>query len=131
MRSLSKFYCVDPIMAKEAGYQHNSSCSLENFVFSELKRRYKEIWYWHSKNKFEIDFIVKDKMGDLIAFQVTESIKEDKTKERELRAITDSFKEIDIKKAFIITEFEFGEEKIGSDFIKIIPFYRWALDKRL
>jgi predicted AAA+ superfamily ATPase len=130
LRSLSKFFCVDPIMAKEVGYHDTTSSYwiLENLVFNVLKKRYREIWYWHSKEGFEVDFVAKEKDGELHAYQVASSIKNQETRERELRALSSAIKEIKATKCSIITEFEHEEIRNSDRVINVIPFYLWSLD---
>jgi uncharacterized protein len=129
LRSLSKFYAVDPILAKKSGIHYSSTnyWILENFVFLELVRRFDYIWYWHSEKKYEVDFIVKDKEGELYAFQVAQSVADSETKQRELRAIEAAYDELKIKGAHIITESEYDTFQIGGKKVEALPFYRWAL----
>ena len=129
LRSISKFYAVDPVLAKVSGYHSSNSdyWILENFVYLELKKRYREVWYWHSKDKFELDFVAKADNGDLHGYQVAISISDNKTKERELRAIYAGFEEIKLDKATIITESELDMLLVKEKKVDVIPFYRWAI----
>jgi hypothetical protein len=131
LRSLSKFYCVDPLMAKQVGY-HNSDSSywiVENLVFIALKRRYREIWYWQSKEKYEVDFVAKASTGELHAYQVSVSLQNAKARERELRALQAARNELKVTECFVITEYE--EEAITNSTgqISVAPFYKWALER--
>lgn len=129
LRSLSKFFCVDPVLAQTCGY-HGGDVGywkLENLVFNTLIKIYKEIWYWTSKSGHEIDFVVKEKDGSLTGFQVAYSLTDEKTKLREIRAIEDGFKELKLKSAFIITDNEFEEISIYKNHVQVVPFYRWCL----
>ena len=67
---------------------------LENIVFLELKRRYDRVWIGKNREK-EIDFVIKEREG-YIYFQVSLSVRNEKTKERELSAfnIKDNYQKI-------------------------------------
>jgi predicted AAA+ superfamily ATPase len=67
---------------------------LENIVFLELKRRYDRVWIGKNREK-EIDFVIKEREG-YIYFQVALSVRNEKTKERELAAfnIKDNYQKI-------------------------------------
>lgn len=59
---------------------------LENIIFLELKRRYDDVWVGKNNNG-EIDFVVKDESGSLAYYQVAQTIRDDKTRHRELSAL--------------------------------------------
>ena len=67
---------------------------LENIVFLELKRRYDKVWIGKNREK-EIDFVIKEREG-YVYFQVALSVRNEKTKERELSAfnIKDNYRKI-------------------------------------
>lgn len=58
---------------------------LENVVYLELLRRGNNVWIGKS-NEYEIDFVCKDKEGYVQYYQVSVSMRNESTKERELRA---------------------------------------------
>lgn len=129
IRSLSKFYAIDPILAQQNGYHHSAGSSwiLENQVLVELKRRYSEIYYWHSRKNYEVDFIIREKDGSLKAIQVATTLENPETKERELRGLSSAFTELGVNEAEIITESESGEFEVETHLVKAIPFYKWAI----
>jgi predicted AAA+ superfamily ATPase len=59
---------------------------LENLIFLELKRRHEDVWVGKT-NGGEIDFVVKTESGGLAYYQVALSIRDEKTKRRELSAL--------------------------------------------
>ena len=67
---------------------------LENIVFLELKRRYDRVWIGKNREK-EIDFVIKEREG-YIYFQVSLTVRDEKTKERELSAfnVKDNYQKI-------------------------------------
>ena len=87
LRSHPKFYAVDPLLARESGFFAGNTeyWILENHVANELLRRGYELFYWKSAKGYEVDFIARDKKGQLSAIQVALSFDSEKTVERELR----------------------------------------------
>ena len=67
---------------------------LENIVFLELKRRYDKVWIGKNREK-EIDFVIKEREG-YVYYQVALSVRDEKTRERELSAfyIKDNYPKI-------------------------------------
>src|SRR5580692_8485842 len=60
---------------------------LENIVYLELRRRYKELFYYKTEDNLEVDFLVREGTKITLLVQVTESLKDPKTREREYRAL--------------------------------------------
>ena len=86
LQTFNKFYVADTgfllaILGRNA--QINRGYLLENLVFIELKRRYKEI-YIGKVLKTECDFICKDDKGLIAYYQVSLTVREQKTLDREL-----------------------------------------------
>ena len=86
LQTLNKFYIADTglllaILGRNA--QINRGRLLENLVFIELKRRYKEI-YIGKVLQTECDFICKDNNGLVAYYQVSLTVREQKTLDREL-----------------------------------------------
>ena len=86
LQTLNKFYVADTglllaILGRNA--QINRGYLLENLVFIELKRRYKEI-YIGKVLQIECDFVCKDDKGLIAYYQISLTVREQKTLEREL-----------------------------------------------
>jgi predicted AAA+ superfamily ATPase len=86
LQTLNKFYVADTgfllaILGRNA--QINRGHLLENLVFIELKRRYKEI-YIGKVLQTECDFVCKDDKGLIAYYQVSLTVREQKTLDREL-----------------------------------------------
>jgi predicted AAA+ superfamily ATPase len=76
---------------------------LETAVFLHLRRRTEDIYYYHTVVGKEVDFITLSAAGQLKLFQVSLSLKESKTKERELSALIEAMKELNVSEGTIIT----------------------------
>ena len=126
-QTLKKFYLFDNwyLNAISFGFSDNFWKLLENAVFSELYRRYKDNIFF-LKNWSETDFVVNEK--EKIAFQVCYNLNNENYN-REIKWCQDSMKKFNIKKSYLIT-FE-QEENIVINWynIVVIPFYKWVLER--
>ena len=98
-----KFYTIDIALSEAIlgkSYQDHGK-KIENIVFLELKRRDKEIYYIKAPN-YEVDFLIREgrTLSELI--QVSWSLDDEKTKNREVKALILAAKEYKIKKLLII-----------------------------
>jgi len=96
---------------------------LENLVFIELKRRYQSEIYFYKRN-IETDFYIPDK--DLL-IQVSYSIHDYNSREREIKALQNSMNEFNIGEAYIITYNEEEEINAKNKIIYAIPYWKWVL----
>lgn len=103
----------------------------ENACFLELIRCYKEgIYYWKdSRHQREVDFVIKEGLRPVQLIQVSYSIEEEKTKEREVMALLEAMKEFKLKHGLIITQEYEAEEKVNNKKIKFMPLWKWLLMK--
>jgi hypothetical protein len=125
-----KVYCIDNGIIESIAFQFskNKGKFLENLVFVELKRRYKEIYYYRTKNNLEVDFLIKDKKKAKILIQVTEGIDDKKVKHREINSLVSAMEELKINNALVLTED--SEEKIKKDnkVVMVKPIYKWLIE---
>ena len=94
MKSPKKVYFVDNGLVSHIGFNfsNNFGQKLENAVYVELRRREKEIFYFHDKG--ECDFVIREGKDIVAAYQVTVSLKDEKTRKRVedgLKAAMDAF----------------------------------------
>lgn len=91
LKTGDKYYVCDLGLRKYLlGEVRDRGKILENIVFLELKRRGYQIYIGKNDDK-EVDFVIKDNDG-LKYIQVAESIRDEKTRERELASL-DSIKD--------------------------------------
>lgn len=88
---------------------------LENQVYLDLRRQGKEIFYYNTKEGYEIDFVTVDKAGEREVIQVTWDMSDPKTAEKEQRALKQAEKELEIK-GRIITSREYAIEGLNRFF---------------
>ncbi len=125
-----KVYCIDNGLANSISFRFSKDYGkfLENLVFLELKRRKKEIYYYKTKNGLEVDFLIRkeNKIENLI--QVTKSLGDFKTKEREIKSLVAAMEELKIKNGLILTEDEEDLIKDSGATITVLPIYKWLLE---
>lgn len=126
----SKVYSIDAALSNSIAFKFSQDLghTYENIVFIELLRKNYQIFYWRSKKDKEVDFVIKRGLKIDEAIQVSVSLKEKKTREREIEGLLSANEELDVKKLSVITEDEEGEEIIGKIKITIIPLWKWLLD---
>ncbi|RMD86192.1 MAG: ATP-binding protein [Candidatus Dadabacteria bacterium] len=123
-----KVYVIDTGLINAVAFKVSKDLGrlYENAVFVELKRRGKEVYYW--KNKYECDFLVKEKGKVKEVLQVCFEIREE-NKEREINGLIEAMEEFKLKEGLIITgDFE-GEEKIKGKKIVYKPLWKWLLQR--
>jgi len=112
------------LSAVEFSVSENKGKLLENMVALELIKSGKDIFYF--KNNYECDFIIRDK-NVFSCIQVAYELKNNDTKERELRGLNEACQFLGIKKGTIITFDEYEEIKYNEIDITICPVYKYFL----
>jgi len=115
-------------MAKILGFRTSDDLGrmLENIVFLQLKRKNYEI-YFH-KDKYECDFLIRDRTNISKAIQVTNNLDENNYK-REINGLLDALHKYKLKEGLILTSEH--EEEIIENKKKIIikPIWKWLLEQ--
>ena len=120
LKSLNKYYVTDMGMRNYLlGYKNADRGSiLENIVYLELRRRGYKIFIGKVDNG-EIDFVVF-KGSDIIYIQVAESIKDEKTFEREIKPLKLA-KDYN-KRVILTTDYDINTSYDGIKHINIFDF---------
>lgn len=123
-----KIYSIDTGLANAVAFKFsdNIGANLENVIFIELKRRGKEIFYFRDKK--ECDFVVRRGLKIIEAIQVSQSLADPKTAEREIEGLLEAMEKFKLKTGLIITESQEEERKINGKRIKIVPAWKWLLE---
>lgn len=106
-RSMRKIYAIDHAMVHAlcAPFSDNNGPQLENMVYLALRRHTSDIYYYKTQKNNEVDFLVNHH-GKKALIQVCADMSDEKTKNRELRALEEAMHETGIKQAYVITEFQ-------------------------
>jgi len=129
----SKIYCIDAALSNSISFKfsRNMGHIYENIVFLELLRRNKELYYWKSKKGKEVDFVIKEGLGITEAIQVCFSLEDERTRQRELQALTEVKYELRAERLTVITDDEESTIPVelprGQGEINIIPLWKWLL----
>ncbi len=137
LRSPRKVYIVDNgfIEAKSVRISNDTGKLMENLVFTELIKEglspNQELFYYKTRNRREVDFIVKNGIKVKKIIQVSLWNDDEKLKERELKAIFEASEELSCDELIIITgDFE-GELEYKKKVIKLIPLSKWLFNEKV
>jgi hypothetical protein len=127
--SEKKIYIVDNglINAISFNISENRGKLLENAVFMQMNSMDLEVFFY--KNIKECDFILVKKNGKPEVYQVSYDLTYPETRKREFDGILDACRFFGFKKGTVITASEELETNYNGIFIKVVPFYKWALSE--
>ena len=110
-----KIYAIDNGMVHANTFNaiKNDGRSLENVVFLDLRRRGDKIYYYTTKEGYEVDFLSKTTEGKLHLYQVAYEMIDEKTKAREMRALKAAEKELGVK-GIMITKDNYPDWVLGG-----------------
>ncbi len=121
-----KIYSIDTGMVRSLGFysSEDSGRLFENIVFLELHKKYGELFYYKSKTGHEVDFLSRK---NHLLFQACIDFEDKEVRQRELRGLIESAKELGWKQGQILTlnqEEEFEQDDIR---ITVLPLQSWIL----
>lgn len=122
-----KVYFIDNAIINKVGFNatDNMGQLLENLVFIQLKRQNKEVYY--HDDGVECDFIVREDGHIISAFQVTHSLSDLKTRQREINGLLSALNAYNLSEGMILTADETEELTIEGKKIVICPTWKWLL----
>jgi len=121
-----KIYIIDPSFFNILGvnFKDNFGRIFENILFIELKRRFKEIFYFQEKN--ECDFIIKEGIKIIYAIQACYYLNKE-NREREINGLIEAMEKFKLTEGLILTFEQEEEIKVGGKKIKVLPIWKWFL----
>ena len=119
-----KVYSVDNGLSNinSSSFSEDKGKMLENLVFVNLRRKYKNIFYFQERG--ECDFVIKEGTKITRAIQVCYNLNED-NKEREINGIKSALRKFDLKEGVILTDDIDDNFTIDNKKIKVIPVWKW------
>ena len=122
-----KIYTIDTGLrnAIALNFSKNLGQNIENIVYLELKRRQKKVFFYKTRDNYEVDFIVHEDPALLI--QVSYTMYDEETAEREKRALLSAMNELKTASGTIITyneEFTINE---NNKEIRVIPLWKFLM----
>lgn len=126
--SSSKIYSLDNSFLKTVAFNfsENRGRRLENLVLIQLLRKNNEIYY--HLDKYECDFLIKEKLKICSAIQVSLHLNNPLTKKREINGLLDAMKNYNLKTGLILTLEEEEIIKIKNKKIIVKPVWKWLLE---
>ncbi len=123
-----KVYSIDNGMVNvnSSSFSEDKGKMLENLVFINLRKNYKDIFYFQEKG--ECDFVIKEGTKITQSIQVCYELNED-NKEREIKGLTEALVKFNIKEGLILTHNQEDEFKQDGFKIKVVPVWKWLLEK--
>ncbi|MBI2676013.1 MAG: ATP-binding protein [Candidatus Aenigmarchaeota archaeon] len=125
-----KAYFIDNsfITLFSSKFSKNKGRLYENLVFVELKRRSKKFYYWLSRQKEEVDFVILDGLKVKQLMQVSTDMDDLETRKRETKALLKASKELRCSNLIVITEDLDRKERLKGKTIVYRPLWKWLLD---
>ena len=137
--SNKKTYCYDNgfYQAKAFHFSEERGRLLENIVASALRKRSfydgSKVFYWKNREQEEVDFAIQQGTEVVELIQVCWSSDKSRTREREIRALLKSSKELNCKNLLVITYDEESHEKFNwygfEGEIEFVPAWKWLQNK--
>jgi len=123
-----KCFVIDNGLRTAVAFQFNADLGqlLENMVYIDLRRHCSEIYFYKTRENYEIDFLVDSPQYKLI--QVCYSTADKKTMQREIRSLEKVMSELKIKESYLLTYNEEDTYKTGDSIIYIKPVWKWVLN---
>ncbi|MBI4452221.1 ATP-binding protein [Candidatus Woesearchaeota archaeon] len=123
-----KVYSIDNGMSNvnSASFSEDKGKMLENMVFINLRKLFKDIFYFQGKN--ECDFVAKEGTKITKAIQVCYSLDED-NKDREIKGLMEALNKFNLKEGLILTYNQDDEIRAESKRVIVKPVWRWLLGK--
>ena len=123
-----KIYAIDNgfIEVVSFSFSENYGRFLENMVFLAIKQLGHEIYYHQGKH--ECDFVVKSGRKVIEVVQVAKRL-DNNNEKRELAGLLEAMEKFKLKTGLIITESQEEERKIDGKKIKIVPAWKWLLER--
>ncbi len=129
--NVKKVYCIDHsmVISVAPGILENRGHLLENLIFIHIRRCTEEIYYYRTAKAQEVDFLWLDNHKNKHLVQVCFSLNDPLTRKREISLLIQAMEELDLRESTIVTMDEEDVMEEGDKRIKIIPAWKYLLDK--
>ena len=129
LRASKKIYCIDNGLTASAAFSFSANIGryLENMVFCSFLQAEQKVYYYKTKNGLEVDFFRPDAIGSEKLLQVCADMQNEKTRQRECRALFKAFEELDLEGGIIVTMDEEDKIEKNGKIIRIVPAWKYFL----
>ena len=105
---------------------------MENTVYLELLRKTNmrpllSFYYWKTQQRWEVDFVVKERDRVIQLIQVTYVSNREEINSREIRSLLKASEELSCDDLLVITWDYEGTEEKGGKVINFIPLWKWLV----
>lgn len=120
-----KIYAIDNgfVYANTTAFTEDSGRLLENHVYLELRKKYREIFYFREKH--ECDFLVKVKTQISLAIQVCYELST-RNQDREIKGLLEAMAMFNLDRGYILTANQEDSLTIDGKVISIIPARKFS-----
>ena len=122
-RNPQKIYCIDNGLKELVSITKDMGRLYENLVFLQLRRKYKELFYF--KQKQEVDFCFYNDRKEIELINVSFSLGDYKTKQREIEGLSEAMSALNITSSTLINDHLEESLITGNKSINIIPLWKW------
>jgi predicted AAA+ superfamily ATPase len=124
-----KIYAIDHalVASVSSGILVNSGHLLENLVFLALRRQGAEVCYYKTRSGHEVDFVVAPHKGARVLVQACESLADPRTKQREVGALAEAMRELQVPSGTIVTRNDEGTLDVEGGTIDVRPLWSFLL----
>jgi predicted AAA+ superfamily ATPase len=122
-----KVFPVDTGLANAVGFAFSANTGklLESMVFLALRRKTSEIFYYTTPAGFEVDFYLPE-LRQLI--QVAQSLGHPDTRKREVRALMDAMRTLNISQGLILTDANAAPVEEDGLLVPVRSIAEWLLE---
>lgn len=122
-----KIYFIDTALSQAItiAFSSNIGHLLENVVYWELRRRYKQLYYFNENNS-ECDFVICERNIPIQLIQVCSTLSRD-NEQREVEGLRTAMRFFKMDKGIILTLDQADKMRIEEGWIDIIPAYQFVL----
>ncbi|MGC8497774.1 MAG: ATP-binding protein [Thermoplasmata archaeon] len=122
-----KVYSIDNGLSSinSVSFSSDKGRMLENTVFLQLRRAYRDIFYF--KKSYECDFLVREKNKIKMAIQVSYYLNDD-NKEREIEGLMEALEMFNLTDGLILTYDQDDKFNIKGKSITVKPVWKWIIE---
>ncbi|HWQ66737.1 MAG TPA: ATP-binding protein [Methanospirillum sp.] len=126
-RASYKVYAGEVSFIHAAGFHLSEDLGqrIENLAYLHLERTNPEMYFYSGQR--ECDFLIKTGLSIQEAIQVSVTLADPKTRERELKGLSEAMEKFTIPKGYILTLDEEEEIEILGKIVRVIPLWKWLL----
>lgn len=126
-QSIKKIYAVDQglITACTMSSEFDLGAQLETAVFVHLRRKGNTVYYYHTTDGKEVDFLSIAPDQTMRLYQVSLSLRTHETRLREFIALEQAMQELNLKKGTIVTLDEEESIERAAGLIQVIPAWKF------